>query len=525
MPEFDTIIVGSGINSLVCAALQAEHGYKVCVLERSDTLGGCIRTEELTQPGYRHDTLSTLYPLFVSAPHYPWLAEPLAQQGVEFVNTQWPTGVVMPGDHTAVLSRNRERNVEELDKLAPGDGQSYAQALADLERSAALTFTLLGSELRTGTITRALLRYLWCHGMVELVEYARSGLMSCRAWLATTFRSEITRALIAPWVLHVGLGPESAASALMARVTLLTLEASGSPMVRGGSSALVNAFVRLIEMHGGQVHHSADVDQILVTNGVARGVMLQDGRQFHARRAVVCNATPQQLYGRLLRTARVDEKLRTMSTRYRFGRGEMQIHLALDHPPVWRDPRLSNVAMLHVTSGLNAVSRSVNEAERGLLPADGTIVVAQPTALDPSRAPPGKAILWIQLQELPSVVRGDAAGILNTPTDGQWTPALRERYAERIVARLGEFIPDLTTHIAGRAVLSPADLESLNINLTGGDPYSGDCSLDQFLWWRPSRAGSSHRTGIKRLFHIGASTHPGPGLGGMSGYLTAMQLV
>lgn len=296
-------------------------------------------------------------------------------------------------------------------------------------------------------------------------------------------------------------------------------------MVRGGSAGLVKAFVGLIEMLGGEVHHPADVDQVLVTQGRACGVLLQNGREFHARKAVVCNVTPQQMYRRLLRRTKVDEACVAMSERYRYGRAEMQIHLALDAPPVWRDPRLNPVAMLHVTSGVDAVSRAVNEAERGLLPTEGTIVVAQPTALDPSRAPPGKSILWIQLQELPSVIRGDAAEILTVPTDGRWTTALREQYADRIVSRLEAHIPGLSQQISGRAVLSPADLESLNMNLVGGDPYSGDCSIDQFLWWRPSRAGANHRTGIKRLFHIGASTHPGPGLGGMSGYLTAKELV
>jgi phytoene dehydrogenase-like protein len=57
---FDVVIVGSGINSLVCAALLGKKGLRVCVLERAETLGGCIRTEELTVPGFRHDTLSTL---------------------------------------------------------------------------------------------------------------------------------------------------------------------------------------------------------------------------------------------------------------------------------------------------------------------------------------------------------------------------------------------------------------------------------------------------------------------------------
>ena len=151
-------------------------------------------------------------------------------------------------------------------------------------------------------------------------------------------------------------------------------------------------------------------------------------------------------------------------------------------------------------------------------------MVAQPVAVDPSRAPAGKAIFWIQLQELPSRPRGDAAGEIAVPADGMWTPDVRERYADRVLKRLCARIPNLEKSIVGRKVLSPADLAALNINLVGGDPYSGSCALDQFLLWRPLAGLRGHRTPVRRLYHIGASTHPGPGLGGMSGFMVANAL-
>jgi phytoene dehydrogenase-like protein len=182
------------------------------------------------------------------------------------------------------------------------------------------------------------------------------------------------------------------------------------------------------------------------------------------------------------------------------------------------------VGYLHLSAGADAVSRAVNEAERGLLPADPTICVAQTTALDSSRAPAGRHILWIQLPECPRVVQGDALGELAAPPDGAWTPALREDYADRVIERIACQVPNLKRSILGRAVLSPADLQRLNINLVGGDPYGGDCSLDQSFLWRPLRATRNHATPIAHLWHIGASTHPGPGLGGGSGFHLAQAL-
>jgi phytoene dehydrogenase-like protein len=205
----------------------------------------------------------------------------------------------------------------------------------------------------------------------------------------------------------------------------------------------------------------------------------------------------------------------------------MQIHLALDEPPRWKGPeaeRLARTAIVHVTPGLDGVSRAVNEAERGLLPAEATIVAGQPCAVDPSRAPEGKWIVWIQLQELPAGrVKGDAAGELDVG-DGTWTEELREAYADRIVGRLGESIENLGSATLARVVLSPVDLEAMNPNLVDGDIYAGSCALDQNLLWRPFAASPGHRTTVEGLWHVGASTHPGPGLGAGSGYLVAKEL-
>jgi phytoene dehydrogenase-like protein len=217
--------------------------------------------------------------------------------------------------------------------------------------------------------------------------------------------------------------------------------------------------------------------------------------------------------------------VREAGLRFRYGRGGMQIHLALNEPPSWRgDERLARTAIVHVTPGLDGVSRAVNEADRGLLPAEATIVCGQPCAVDPSRAPDGSWIVWIQLQEVPGRPKGDAAGELDVG-DGTWTEELREAYADRIVGRLGRHIENLASSTVGRVVLSPADLERLNPNFVGGDIYAGSCLPDQNLVWRPLPQAPGHETAVDRLYHIGASTHPGPGLGAGSGYLVAKKLL
>ncbi|HEX4661708.1 MAG TPA: NAD(P)/FAD-dependent oxidoreductase, partial [Streptosporangiaceae bacterium] len=249
-----------------------------------------------------------------------------------------------------------------------------------------------------------------------------------------------------------------------------------------------------------------------------------DGVHYGARRAVLASTTPQALYLELLRDAGLPSSVRDAASRYRWGLGDMQIHAALREPLRWRDSRLDSVPVVHVTPGLDGVRKAVGEAGRSVLPARPTIAAGQPTLLDPSRAPEGGAVLWIQLQETPYQPTADAARELDVG-DGTWTPQLTEAYADRVLAQLGEQVTNLDRAVLARAVLSPADLERENPNLVHGDPYSGSCTLDQFLLWRPMPPRPGHQTPIDRLWHIGASTHPGPGLSGASGHMVATHLL
>src|SRR6218665_3003412 len=389
--------------------------------------------------------------------------------------------------------------------------------------AAGMMFLLLGNELwRIGT-ARALATAACQQGPHALCGFFGQALTPARAWLSQAFGSDLVGALLAPWVLHCGLGPDAPLSALMAKVVAFALEAVGMPLVQGGNANTVRAFERLIRAAGGELETGADVERVLVERGCAAGVRLADGREYRAR-DVICNVTPTQLYQRLLDPAQVPAEIAAQARQWRYGKGNLQIHLALSQPPRWPDAALDRVGYLHLTSGADAVSRAVNEAERGLLPAEPTICVAQPTALDPSRAPEGRHILWIQLPECPREPVGDAAGLIAVPAGARWTTPLREAYAERVIERLARQVPNLQDSLLARAVLSPTDLEGLNMNLVGGDPYGGDCSLDQSFLWRPLRAARNHETHLAHLWHIGASTRPGPGLGGGSGLHLAKAL-
>jgi phytoene dehydrogenase-like protein len=525
MSDADYIVVGSGINALVCAAMLGRSGRRVLVLERNDRIGGCIRTEEITAPGFIHDVMATTFVLFITSPGYAALGPELAKRGVAFADSETPTGVLLPDGRHVVLSKNRARNVEAFDALAPGDGASFAAQMDRFGADAGFVFGLLGGSLWSWATLRLLVREAWRRGPREFAAFLGEALATGRGHLEVSYRSEVTRALFAPWLLHTGLGPESAYGSAMARVIGFAIEAAGCPIVRGGAGNLLAAFERLITDQGGSIRVSADADTIILdAQGRARGVRLADGSTVSAEHGVVCSVGPDQLYNRLLRGQALPPSLREEVARFRYAKGNLQIHYALRAPPRWKAGGLNEVALLHLTPGLDGVSRAANECERGLLPAVPTICVGQPTALDPSRAPSGAAILWLQLPEAPCILKGDAAGEINTPADGRWTAEVRECFADRVEAILAAHVEGLRENVIARRVYSPADLEGMNVNLVGGDPYGGFCGLDQFFIWRPLKTSINHGTHVPGLYHIGASTHPGPGLGGGSGFLLAQAL-
>jgi phytoene dehydrogenase-like protein len=518
VPDYDAILVGSGINSLACAALLARAGKRVCVLERNDWLGGAIKTAEITEPGFRHDVFSAWHPLWVGGAAHAQLGDDLAARGLEYLNTDLPTATAFPDGEAAFLLRTAEGNADELGPEWPGVLQRFFP-------NADLAFGVLGTELwGRGGLSLGLKAYRRL-GRTGTAGFTGELLQTSRDWLTATFASERAHGLLAPWVLHTGLGPDAAASGFMTQVIAVAVQEGGMPIPRGGGAKLVDALVRLIRDHGGVAETGKDVERVLTQHGRAVGVRTTEGETVTASDAVICCVTPTQLYQRLLADAEVPVDVTEGARRFRYGRSEMQIHFALSEPARWNgDERLNRTAIVHLTPGLNGVSRAVNEAERGLLPAEATVVVGQPLTIDPSRAPAGKGILWIQLQELPWQVKGDAAGELDVGR-GIWSERLRERYADRIQGRLAKHIPNFESKILRRVVLSPADLQAANVNLRHGDPYGGALSLDQNFLWRPFPRNPGHATPVEHLYQIGASTWPGPGLGAGSGAIVAEELL
>lgn len=515
----DHIIIGSGINGLVAAAMLSAKGRRVLVLEREADFGGCMRTGEVTLPGFSHDVMAATFVLFMTSPAGALLAPDLARHGMEYCHTPHPTAVLRPDGSALVLSTDQARNIAAFNALASGDGDQHGRDVGAIAAEAPFLFSLLGGDLWSFATARLMFGQVRRRGLRGFAAWMGEALAPARGWLETRYQSPLVQALWAPWVLHCGLTPESTYSAKMGQVIAFALEAAGAPVVRGGAGAAVNALRRLIEERGGVMRSGADVERILVRDGRVTGVRLTTGEEIAAP-SVLASVAPGQLFGRLLGSDAPPEDGGAAKT-FRHGRGDFQLHYALDRAPDWMADGLEKVALIHLSDGIDAVSKSANEAERGMLPEVPTICVGQPSALDPSRAPDGKAVLWLQIPDAPRSIKGDAAGKIGGRS---WDVATREAFADRIEAILASHIRDFAAIRLARRAYSPKDLEAMNVNLVGGDPYGGHCGIDQFFIWRPLAHSTNGLGRVKGLIHIGASTHPGPGLGGGSGFNAAKRL-
>lgn len=518
--EVDALIIGSGINGMVAAAELGRAGWSVALVERNPELGGFIATQERTLPGYRHDTYSSWHPLFVSGAAYASLGDDLHRLGLEYRNTDdWVTASVADDGRVSLAHRDPERTASLFEHAR--DRDTYLTALQRFVDSAEPIGALLGAEARSLKTLPQLAKLLRIGGRSGVERLLRDTATSGRSYCRREFVGGEVDHLWSPWLLHAGLSPDHASGGLMLPIFAATLHGFGLPVVAGGSAGLVDAFGKLFAELGVQVHTGVEVDRILVESGRARGVVA-GGTTIKARRAVLATTTPAALYAHLLPEGAVGNHIRDEAARFRHGRGAMQIHVALSDPLDWRDRDLGTVPLIHLSDGSASTGIACAEAEAGLLPRHPTVVVGQQYLLDPSRVPDDAAALWIQLQEVPFAPSGDAAGELDTSAG--WTKGLADGYARRVLDRIAVHAPGLHQKVRAVDVITPPDLGAYNPNAVAGDPYGGSAELDQNFVWRPSPATARHATPVPGLWHIGASTHPGPGLGGTSGHIAVQAL-
>ena len=518
-PNPDAILIGAGHNSLACACVLAARGWSVAVYEQASEPGGAVKSGAYTLPGFRHDWAAMNLSLFAGSPFHAEFGADLAQHGLAFAPAAHPFASVFDDNSWLGVSHDVETTTARIRALSPEDAEVWAALTQDFPAQAETIFALLGSPMRR----RDLARLGWTtwrgRGAGGMLDLGRFLTMSPRAWLDEAFTHPHVKAMLAAWGMHLDFAPDIAGGALFPYLEGMAGQAFGMVLGQGGADTMVTAMASLIIARGGSVTCDAPVARILHQGGHAEGIELADGRRVRAKRAVIANVAPAAL-DRLMGGSgdvNYDKGLQ----RFSHAPGTMMIHLAMDDLPDWRaGAALRDFAYVHIAPSLEQMGRTYTQAKAGLLPDRPVIVCGQPTVVDPSRAPDGKHVLWLQVRMAPGQITGDAGGQIAA---SDWDAAAAP-FADRALDILEHYAPGTRDKIIGQRIVPPTELEADNPNLVGGDQICGSHHLSQHFMYRPQRGYADGSTPIKGLYHTGAAVWPGAGTGAGPGYLLGKRL-
>lgn len=516
----DAVFVGAGHNALACAAALATKGWRVAVYERADTPGGAVKTREATLPGFRHDMGAMNLSLFAGSEFNCRFGAELAGHGLDFVPVRDCFATAFPDGRWFGVSTDPNITAARVAGFSTADADRWLRMAEEFRRDAPDILQILGAAMMPLPLARAVWSIRSKRGTRRVADLARLFLQSPRGFLEENFESGHIRAALAVWGMHLDFPPDQGGGALFPYLEAMANQSFGMALGRGGADTLTKSLVAMIEAHGGVVECGAEATSIAKEGGRARTARLADGREVTASKAVIAGVAPSAV-PRLMGGSTGDARYDRAVTSFVYAPGTMMIHLAMDGPPDWAaGAELKRFAYVHLAPSMRQMAAAHADARAGLLPSEPVLVVGQPTAVDPSRAPAGKHVLWVQVRMVPGVIRGDAAGEI----DARDWEAAKAPMTERCLDILERYAPGVRTRILGRASVSPVDLEAENPNLIGGDQLCGSHHPWQNFLFRPAFGHADWSTPVPGLHLIGAGTWPGAGVGAGSGMGLAKRL-
>ena len=490
----DAVVVGSGPNGLVAACKLADAGWDVLVLEAQPAPGGAVRTEELTEPGFRHDVFSAFYPLAAASPHIRALG--LEDHGLRWRRAEAAVAHAFDDGRAAALYRDPERTAASVAAFGPADRDAWRRWSAWWERAGPPLVHALLSPFPPARATARLARVLGASGLLDL---ARLGVLPVRRHTEEEFAGAGAAMLLAGNALHADFTPETPGGSIYAWVLCGLGQQVGFPVPEGGAARLTEALVSRLRAAGGELRCAEEVVAI-----DARGptVHTAGGATVRARRAVLADTAAPALYGRLLRNAQLPGRFAGDLARFEWDPATVKVDWALDGPIPWTAPEPRTAGTVHVSPGLDHLTEWSTALQLRRIPERPFLVLGQYAPADPTRMPDGKEVAWAYTH-IPQ---------------GSWTPERTAAIVDAIEDEIERCAPGFRALVRARHVLTPPDFEARNANLVGGALGGGTAQLHQQLVFRPAPGGLARpETPVPKVYLASSSAHPGGGVHGACG--------
>ena len=519
--RYDAIVIGGGHNGLVHAAYLARAGKKVLVLERRHVLGGAAVTEEIF-PGFKFSVCSYVVSLL-----RPEIIRDLdlPRHGLEILPLDG-TFTPMPNGDYLWRVNDHAKTRREIARHSPLDAEAYEEYGKAMVEMGKFAKPVLGmtppdpSRLSIDGLRKLMFLGRRFRDLPEPDQYNQVQLMTMSAadFLDQWFETDVLKATMsASGIIGTFLGVRSPGTAYVLLHHYMG-EIDGAfrswGFARGGTGAISNAIAEAAREAGAEIRTQAPIARILVKNGRARGVALQNGDEFEAH-VISSSVDVRQTFLRMLEPDHVPRDFLEQIRQFKFRGSSGKVNLALDSLPDFKclpgpGPHLRGA--ISISPSVDYMEHAYDEAKYGHYSRRPYIDIVIPSLTDPSVAPPGRHVMSCFVQYAPYHLK-----------DASWDDQ-REAFGDTVIDALAEYAPNIKSIIAGRQVLTPLDLER-EFGLSEGNIFQGELSLEQLFFLRPVPGWAQYRTPVRGLYLCGSSAHPGGGIMGAPGRLAALEVL